>query len=404
MEWFGGRAVERHVIYVDNHATTRLDPRVLERMMPYLTDDYGNASSRNHVLGWKAEEAVEVARGHVAQLIGATPREVVFTSGATESNNLAIFGVAEALSGRGRHLVTQATEHKAVLDVMAVLEARGFEITVLDVDQRGQVDPRDVQKAVRRDTILVSVMLANNEIGTIQRLSEIGEVCHNAGVYLHSDATQGIGKIPFDVSTALADLVSFSAHKMYGPKGAGALYVRRRDPRVSISAMIFGGGHERGLRSGTLNVPAIVGFGEASRIAALERDNEAVRVGGLRDRLQAQLTAALPKVLVLGHPTERLPGNLNIVIPGASAEELMLAMPDVAVSSGAACASAQRLPSHVLRAIGVPPEVAQGSLRFGIGRFNTLDEMMKLAERVLAAPGEAGVISGASAVVAPRLH
>ena len=402
MELFG-RGAQRHVIYVDNHATTRVDPRVLERMMPYLTDDYGNASSRNHVFGWKAEEAVEVARGHVAQLIGATPREIVFTSGATESNNLAIFGVAEALAERGRHIVTQATEHKAVLDVVSVLAARGFEVTVLDVDRHGQVDPRDVAKALRRDTVLCSIMLANNEIGTIQRLPEIGDACRAAGVYLHTDATQGVGKIPFDVTTARADLVSFSAHKMYGPKGIGALYVRRRDPRVNIQAMMFGGGHERGLRSGTLNVPAIVGFGEASRIALLERDDEAVRILGLRDRLQAMIAGAMPNIRVLGHPTERLPGNLNVVIPGASAEELMLAMPDVAFSSGAACASVQRLPSHVLRAIGLPPEVAQGSLRFGIGRFNTLDEILRVAERVLASPHEAGVILRPEPV-AERLH
>ena len=402
MELFG-RGAQRYVIYVDNHATTRVDPRVLERMMPYLTDDYGNASSRNHVFGWKAEEAVEVARGHVAQLIGATPREIVFTSGATESNNLAIFGVAEALAERGRHVVTQATEHKAVLDVVSVLAARGFDVTVLDVDRHGQVDPQDVAKALRADTVLVSVMLANNEIGTIQRLPEIGDVCRAAGVYLHTDATQGVGKIPFDVTTARADLVSFSAHKMYGPKGVGALYVRRRDPRVNIAAMIFGGGHERGLRSGTLNVPAIVGFGEASRIALLERDDEAVRILGLRDRLQAMITGAMPSARVLGHPTERLPGNLNLVIPGTSAEELMLAMPDVAFSSGAACASVQRLPSHVLHAIGIPPDLAQSSLRFGIGRFNTLDEIMRVAERVLASPHEAGVILRPEPV-AERLH
>ncbi len=402
MELFG-RGSERHVIYVDNHATTRIDPRVLDRMMPYLTEDYGNASSRNHVFGWKAEEAVEVARGHVAQLIGATPREIVFTSGATESNNLAIFGVAEALAERGRHIVTQATEHKAVLDVVSVLAARGFEVTILDVDIHGQLDPQRVAEALRPDTILVSVMLANNEIGTIQRLPDIGDLCRAAGVYLHTDATQGVGKIPFDVTTARADLVSFSAHKMYGPKGVGALYVRRRDPRVNIAAMLFGGGHERGLRSGTLNVPGIVGFGEASRIALLGRDDEAVRILGLRDRLQAMLTGSLPSARVLGHPTERLPGNLNIVVPGASAEELMLAMPDIAVSSGAACASAQRLPSHVLQAIGIAPEIAQGSLRFGIGRFNTLDEMLRVAERVLAAPGEAGVVLRAEPT-AERLH
>lgn len=402
MDAFGGRA-GRQVIYVDNHATTRIDPRVLERMMPYLTDDYGNASSRNHVFGWKAEEAVEVARGCIAQLIGATPREVIFTSGATESNNLAIFGVAEALAARGRHLVTQATEHKAVLDCMSALEARGFSITVLGVDKNGQVNPADVAKALRKDTILVSVMLANNEIGTIQRLAEIGEACHAANVYLHTDATQGVGKIPFDVTHARADLVSFSAHKMYGPKGVGALYVRRRDPRVELAPMMFGGGHERGLRSGTLNVPAIVGFGEAAKLALIERDDEAVRIAGLRDRLQAMLVEAMPDARVLGHPTERLPGNLNLAVPGASAEELMLAMPDIAVSSGAACASVQRLPSHVLSAIGVPPEVAQGSLRFGIGRFNTLDEILRVGDRVLAAPREAGKILR-PVEVSQRLH
>lgn len=378
------------VIYIDNHATTRIDPRVLERMMPFLTESYGNAASRHHVYGWKAEEAVEAARTQIARLIGATPREIVFTSGATEGDNLAIAGSMR----RGKHVITQATEHKAVLDTCAALAERGAEITVVPVDQHGWMDPGDVKKALRPDTAVVSIMLANNEVGTIQDIAAIGAICREAGVWFHTDAVQGVGKIPFDVESAKVDIASLSAHKMYGPKGIGALYVRRRDPRVTLQPLIHGGGHERGMRSGTLNVPAIVGFGEAAGIALDEREQEAVRIGGLRDELHKRLASAFPDLVVFGHPTKKLPGNLNVAIPGMSAEELMLAMPEIAVSSGAACASAQRLPSHVLSAIGVSSELAQATLRFGIGRFNTADEIQRVAEAVLAAPARAGFADG----------
>ena len=366
------------VIYIDNHATTRIDPRVLERMMPYLTEEFGNAASRHHVYGWKAEEAVEAARAQVAALIGATAREIVFCSGATEADNLALFGAV----GRGAHVVTQATEHKAVLDACSALAERGVEVTVLPVDGLGRVDPEDVRRALRPDTALVSIMLANNEVGTIQDVAAIGAICRAAGVWFHTDAVQGIGRIPFDVESAKVDITSLSAHKMYGPKGIGALYVRRRDPRVTLAPMIYGGGHERGMRSGTLNVPAIVGFGEAARIALAERETEAARIRTLRDRLEALLKGAQPDLIVLGDPAHKLPGNLNVALPGVSAEDLMLAMPNIAVSSGAACASAQRLPSHVLSAMGIPTELAQSTLRFGIGRFNTADEIETVAKTI----------------------
>ncbi len=368
-------------IYMDHHATTPVDPRVLERMLPYFKDAFGNAASRNHVFGWRAEEAVEAARQEVAKLIGATAREIVFTSGATESDNLAIFGVAEAYRQHGDHIVTQATEHKAVLDPCAALAKRGFQVTVLPVDATGLVDPAAVEAALTSRTILVSIMAANNEVGTLQPVRDIGAICRKRGVLFHSDATQAVGKVAFDV--AAVDLASCSAHKLYGPKGVGALYVRRKEPRVTLAPMILGGGHERGLRSGTLNVPGIVGFGEAARLAVAARTSEAERLKGLRDRLYTRIGSGLDRVHLNGHPQERLPGTLNISIAGVEAEPLILALRDVAVSSGAACTSATLEPSHVLRAMGVPAELAHGSLRFGLGRFTTQEEVDYVADLVV---------------------
>jgi cysteine desulfurase len=359
---------------MDCHSTTQVDPRVLEAMLPYFTERFGNAASKSHSFGWQAEEAVEEAREEVARLIGATAREIVWTSGATESDNLAVKGVARFHAGKGRHLVTTAIEHKAVLDSMAALAREGFEVTVLPVSGEGIVDPEMVRAAIRPDTVLVSVMHANNEVGTVQPLEEIGRITREKGVLFHTDAVQSLGRIPFDVEAVNADLASLSAHKMYGPKGVGALYVRRR-PRARLVGQIDGGGHERGYRSGTLNVPGIAGFGKAAALAREEMPAEAPRILALRERLRRAIQAGLDRVTVNGSLERRLPGNLNVSFAHVEGEALMIAMRDVAVSSGSACTSASLEPSYVLRAMGVSDEMAHASIRFGLGRFNTEEEV-----------------------------
>jgi cysteine desulfurase len=361
-------------IYMDYHATTPVDPRVLDAMLPYFREDFGNASSRSHVFGWRAEEAVEGARAELAALIGASPKEVVFTSGATESDNLALVGAARFHAAKGRHLVATRIEHKAVLDAMAALEREGFEFTLLPVSASGFVDPADVKRALRPDTIVVSVIHASNEIGTVQPIEEIGRLTRAAGVLFHVDAAQGAGKIPLDVERAEVDLLSLSAHKMCGPKGVGALYVRR-NPRARIAPLLAGGGQERGLRPGTLNVPGIVGFGAAARLARAEMAEEARRVGALRDRLREGILARIDGVTVNGALEPRLPGNLNVSFAGVEGEALLMSLRDVAVSSGSACTSGSLAPSYVLRAIGVSDVLAHASIRFGLGRFNTSEEV-----------------------------
>jgi cysteine desulfurase len=369
-------------IYMDHHSTTPVDPRVLEAMLPYFSEHFGNAASKSHSFGWKAEEAVEEARGEVARLIGASAREMVWTSGATEADNLAVKGVARFHREKGRHLVTTAIEHKAVLDSMHALEREGFEVTFLPVSGEGIVDPEAVRAALRPDTILVSVMHANNEVGTVQPVEEIGRITRERGILFHTDAVQSVGRIPFDVEAVNADLVSLSAHKMYGPKGVGALYVRRR-PRARLVAQMDGGGHERGYRSGTLNVPGIVGFGRAAALAREELPVEGARILALRERLRQALEAGLDRIRVNGSLRHRLPGNLNVSFEFVEGEALMLALRDVAVSSGSACTSASLEPSYVLRAMGVSDELAHSSLRFGIGRTNTEEEVDEVARRVV---------------------
>lgn len=366
-------------IYMDCHATTPVDPRVLEAMLPYFKEEFGNAASKSHVFGWRAEEAVEAARAEVAGLIGASAREIVFTSGATESDNLAIKGAAHFYRERGRHLVTCRTEHKAVLDPMHRLEREGFEVTYLPVAPDGRLDPAAVRDAIRPDTILVSIMHANNETGVLHPIEEIGRLTREKGVVFHCDAVQSVGKVPFDVEAMNVDLASISAHKMYGPKGVGALYVRRK-PRVRLIAEIDGGGHERGYRSGTLNVPGIVGLGKACALAGAERDAEAARVLALRERLRAGLLSRVERVTVNGSLEHRLPGNLNVSFAYVEGEALMMAVKDVAVSSGSACTSASLEPSYVLRALGVPDDLAHSSIRFGLGRFTTGEEVDHVVE------------------------
>lgn len=368
-------------IYLDNHATTPVDPRVLEAMLPYFGAKFGNAASRSHSFGWEAEKAVDLARKRVAELAGAAPREIVFTSGATESNNLALKGVAEA--ARGRHIVTMSTEHKAVLDPAKRLERMGFGVTVLPPRRDGLIDLDELRNAIQPDTVLVSVMYANNEIGVIQPVREIGAICHERGALFHCDAAQAFGKIPIRVVEDHIDLMSVSAHKMYGPKGVGALYVRRRNPRVQLAIQMDGGGHESGMRSGTLNVPGIVGFGEACAICGREMADEAVRLRALRDRLLAQLESSLDRVYVNGSLEHRLAGNLNMSFAQVDGESVLMSLPDVALSTGSACTSATVEPSHVLRALGVSEELAHSSLRFGLGRFNTEQEVDYVAHRVI---------------------
>ncbi len=372
-------------IYMDYHATTPVDPRVLDEMLPYFTEKFGNAASRNHAFGWVAEEAVSIARERVAALLGAkNPKEIVFTSGATESNNLAIKGVAEFYKDKGNHIITTKIEHKAVLDTCKRLEKQGYEVTYLSVDEHGMVDPEDVRRAITDKTILVSVMLANNEIGTVQPIAEIGAITRERGVLLHTDAVQGIGKVPFDVETFNVDLCSVTAHKMYGPKGVGALYVRRSKPRVRITAQMDGGGHEFGNRSGTLNVPGIVGLGRAAEIMRLEGSAENERIKKQRDRLLQGLQERLDETKLNGHPTQRLPHNLNISFAYVEGEALMMAIKDVACSSGSACTSASLEPSYVLHAMGIGDDLAHSSLRFGLGRFTTDEEVEYVLELVTA--------------------
>ncbi len=369
-------------VYLDYHATTPLDPRVLEAMLPFFGRRFGNAASRSHRYGWEAEKAVEQARRQVAELAGATAREIVFTSGATESDNLALKGAMEAYRSRGNHIVTMATEHKAVLDTVRRLERMGARATVLPPEPDGLLDLGRLRGAIQPDTVLVSVMYANNEIGVIQPVCEIGAICREKGVLFHSDAAQALGKVAVDAAACQADLMSFSAHKMCGPKGVGALYVRRHPP-VRLAPQIDGGGHEWGMRSGTLNVPAIVGFGEACALCAAEMAAEAARVGGLRDRLKARLEAELPGVYVNGSMTRRLPGNLNMSFRGVDGEALLLSLPDVALSTGSACTSATVEPSFVLAALGVGRDLAHSTLRFGLGRFTTEEEVEYAARRVI---------------------
>jgi cysteine desulfurase len=361
-------------IYMDNNATTPLDPRVLEAMMPFLTTEFGNAASRSHPFGWKAEEAVDEARERIAALIGGSDKEIVFTSGATESINLALKGAAEFYQEKGNHFITSRTEHKATLDSCKRLERQGCEVTYLPTDKFGRISAEQVAEAITPKTVMVSVMLANNEIGTVTDIASIGKVTREKGVLLHVDAVQGVGKVPFDVEKMNVDLASLSGHKIYGPKGIGALWVRRK-PRVRIAPIIDGGGHERGMRSGTLNVPGIVGFGYAAKLAQELMPEESKKTFALRMRLQDYFFQHLDHLELNGHPTERLPGNLNVSFAYVEGEALMMAIKNVAVSSGSACTSASLEPSYVLRACGVSEDLAHTSIRFGIGRFNTEEEV-----------------------------
>jgi cysteine desulfurase len=369
-------------IYMDNHATTPVDPRVLEAMLPYFNERFGNSASRNHAFGWTAEEAVENARAQIARLINATPKEIIFTSGATESNNLALKGAAEMYREKGNHIITQVTEHKAVLDTCKRLEKYGYEVTYLPVGKDGRVNPEDVRKAITPKTIIISIMYANNEIGVVQPIAEIGKIAKEKGVLLHSDGVQAIGKIPVDVQADNVDMLSMTAHKIYGPKGVGALYVRRRNPRVQLSAILDGGGHERGMRSGTLNVPGIVGFGKACEICMNEMATESARMRGLRDRLRKGLESKLDEIYINGTMEHHLPNNLNMSFAFVEGESLLMGINDIAVSSGSACTSATLEPSYVLKALGVGEDLAHTSIRFGLGRFNTEEEVDYVVNRM----------------------
>ena len=370
-------------IYFDNHATTQVDPRVVQAMLPYFTEKFGNAASRNHPFGWAGEEAVENARAQVAALIGATPKEIIFTSGATESDNLMIKGVAEMYREKGNHIITQAIEHKAVLDTCKRLEKDGYEVTYLPVGKDGRVNPEDVRKAITPKTILITIMYANNEIGVINPIQEIGKVAKEHGIFFACDGVQAVGKIPVDVQKDNIDLLAISAHKIYGPKGVGALYVRRRNPRVQLSAIIDGGGHERGMRSGTLNVPGIVGLGAACEIAQKEMAEESARLRKLRDRLKAGLQSKLDEVYINGSLEYRLPNNLNMSFAYVEGESLLMGINDIAVSSGSACTSATLEPSYVLKALGVGEDLAHTSIRFGLGRFNTEEEVDYVTDKLV---------------------
>ncbi len=370
-------------IYMDNHATTPVDPRVLAAMLPFFHDKFGNAASRNHAFGWTAEEAVENARAQIARLMNAAPKEIIFTSGATESDNLAIKGVAEIYREKGNHIITQATEHKAVLDSCKRLEKHGYEVSYLPVERDGRINLDDLRRAITPKTILITIMYANNEIGVIQPVEEIGKIAKEKGVFFHVDGVQAAGKIPVDVQKDNIDVLSLSAHKLYGPKGVGALYVRRRNPRVQISAIIDGGGHERGMRSGTLNVPGIVGFGKACELCQKEMAEESERLRRLRDRLKDRIFAQLGEVYVNGSLSHRLPHNLNVSFAFVEGESLLMGINDVAVSSGSACTSATLEPSYVLKALGVGEDLAHSSIRFGLGRFNTEEEVDYVASRVV---------------------
>jgi cysteine desulfurase len=369
-------------IYMDYHATTPVDPRVLDAMLPYFTQTFGNAASRNHPFGWEAEEAVEKARKQVADLIGANAKEIIFTSGATESNNLAIKGVAEMYREKGNHIITCVTEHKAVIDTCKKLEKLGFRVTYLPVQKDGRIDLDELRAAISDKTILITIMTANNEIGVIQPIAEIGAIAKEKGIIFHTDAVQAAGKVPFNVNEMKVDLVSISAHKMYGPKGVGALYVRRRSPRVLLSEQISGGGHERGMRSGTLNVPGIVGLGTAAEICRTDMATESERLRQLRDRLNAALHKNLDEIFINGSMEHRLPHNLNISFAYVEGESLLMGINDVAVSSGSACTSASLEPSYVLKALGAGDDLAHSSIRFGLGRWTTDEEVDYVVEKL----------------------
>ena len=371
-------------IFLDNHSTTPMDPRVLEAMLPYFVEKFGNAASRNHAFGWEAEEAVENARKQIAKLIHADAKEIVFTSGATESDNLALKGVIEMYHEKGNHIITSSTEHRAVLDTAKALEAKGkATVTYLPVDKHGMVNPEDVRKAITDKTVLISIMLANNEIGTINPVKEIGKLAKEKSILFHCDATQGVGKIPVNVQEMGIDLMSFSAHKIYGPKGIGALYVRKKAPRVRIASQMDGGGHERGMRSGTLAVPLIVGFGKACELCEQEMDTDGRKLAAMRDRLQTGIMKALEETYLNGHPTQRLPHNLNISFAYVEGESLLMGLKEIALSSGSACTSATLEPSYVLRALGVGSDLAHSSIRFGLGRFNTNEQVDYTIKRMI---------------------
>ncbi len=371
-------------IYMDNHATTPLDPRVLDTMLPYFKEHFGNAASRNHSFGWEAEEAVETARKQIGSLIGATAKEIIFTSGATESNNLALKGVAEMYAERGNHIITAATEHKAILDTAKRLEKHGVRVTYLPVAQDGLIDLEMLREAITDKTILVSIMYANNEIGVVQPIREIGKICKEKGVLFHTDGVQAVGKIPVNVIEDNIDLLSLSGHKIYGPKGVGALYVRRKSPRVQLTAQMDGGGHERGMRSGTLNVAGIAGLGKACAIAQAEMPEESRRMAYLRDKLKDRLLAELDETFINGTMEHRLPNNLNISFAYVEGESLLMGINDIAVSSGSACTSATLEPSYVLKALGAGDDLAHSSIRFGLGRFNTEEEVDYVAAKVIS--------------------
>jgi len=369
-------------IYMDYHATTPVDPRVLEAMLPFFTEHFGNAASRNHAFGWEAEEAVEEARKQVADLMGANPKEIIFTSGATESNNLAIKGVAEMYREKGNHVITCVTEHKAVIDTCKKLEKQGGRVTYLPVQKDGLISLDELRRAISDKTILITIMSANNEIGVLQPIAEIGAIDKEKGILFHTDAVQAAGKVPFSVNDVKADLVSISAHKMYGPKGVGALFVRRRNPRVLLAEQINGGGHERGMRSGTLNVPGIVGLGRAAAIAKAEMPAESERLRRLRDRLNQKLHGNLDELYINGSMEHRLPHNLNVSFAYVEGESLLMGINDVAVSSGSACTSASLEPSYVLKALGAGDDLAHSSIRFGLGRWTTDEEVDYVVEKL----------------------
>jgi len=370
-------------VYLDYSATTPCDPRVVSRMLPFFSDTFGNAASRSHAFGWTAEAAVEEARSQVATLIGAHPKEILWTSGSTEANNLAIKGVAAMYRQKGNHLITAVTEHKAVLDPMKYLETQGFEVTWLPVNRQGHVDLAQLEAAITDKTILVSLMAANNEVGTLHPIAEIGAICKRKGTLFHTDATQAPGKIPLDVEAQHVDLLSLSAHKMYGPKGVGCLYVRRKNPRVRLTSQMDGGGHERGMRSGTLNVTGIVGMGEAARICSAEMATEVPKLRAMRDRLDKRLFAALPDAVLNGDPAARLPHLTNVSFPYVEGESLIMGVKEIAVSSGSACTSASLEPSYVLKSLGLGDELAHSSIRFSLGRFTTEQEVDFAADRVI---------------------
>jgi cysteine desulfurase len=369
-------------IYMDYHATTPVDPRVVDAMLPYFTSRFGNAASRNHAFGWEAEEAVETARRQVADLIGANPKEIIFTSGATESNNLAIKGVAEMYREKGNHVITCVTEHKAVIDTCKKLEKQGGRVTYLPVQKDGRIDLDDLRAAITDKTILITIMTANNEIGVLQPIAEIGAIAKEKGILFHTDAVQAVGKVPFSVTETKVDLASMSGHKVYGPKGVGALYVRRRNPRVLLAEQISGGGHERGMRSGTLNVPGIVGLGAAAALAQAEMSTEGERLRKLRDRLNRKLHENLDELYINGSMEHRLPHNLNVSFAYVEGESLLMGINDVAVSSGSACTSASLEPSYVLKALGAGDDLAHSSIRFGLGRWTTDEEVDYVVDKL----------------------